>query len=108
VTSKKTLNAKNSQTLTTISRSRSFIDWQNRRTLIEDLEGQRRAIANQVFKADFSEALDLMWQFMALANSIYGALALAARNFIGIKWTASTPADHFTVLVLRPFFRRLR
>ena len=57
--------------LTTISRSRSFIDWQNRRTLIEDLEGQRRAIANQVFKADFSEALDLMWQFMALANSIF-------------------------------------
>jgi hypothetical protein len=57
--------------LTTISRSRSFIDWQNRGALIEELEGQRRAIAKQVAKADFFEALDLMWQFMALANSIF-------------------------------------
>ena len=30
--------------LTTIARSRSFVDWQNRRTLVEDLETQRRAI----------------------------------------------------------------
>jgi hypothetical protein len=34
--------------LTTIARSRSFIDWQNRKGLIEDLEAQRRAIVNQV------------------------------------------------------------
>jgi hypothetical protein len=30
--------------ITTIMRSRSFVDWQNRSTLIEDLEAQRRAI----------------------------------------------------------------
>ena len=32
--------------LTTIARSRSFIDWQNRRALADDLEAQRRAIAD--------------------------------------------------------------
>jgi hypothetical protein len=55
--------------LTTIARSRSFIDWQNQRTLIEDLEAQHRAI-NQVAKTDPAEALELTWRFMALANSV--------------------------------------
>lgn len=57
--------------LMTIARSRSFVDWQNRRTLIEDLEAQRRAIVNQVAKADPAEALELTWRFMALANSVF-------------------------------------
>ena len=57
--------------LATIARSRSFIDWQNRRTLVEDLESQRRAIVNQVAKADLAEALELTWRFMALANSVF-------------------------------------
>jgi integration host factor subunit beta len=30
--------------LTTIARSRSFVDWQDRRDLVDDLEAQRRAI----------------------------------------------------------------
>jgi len=54
--------------LATIARSRSFIDWQNRRTLVEDLESQRRAIVNQVAKADLAEALELTWRFMALCS----------------------------------------
>jgi hypothetical protein len=53
------------------ARSRTFIDWQNRKTLIDDLESQRRAIVNQIGGTDPSESLDLMWQFMALANSIF-------------------------------------
>jgi len=57
--------------LTTIARSRSFIDWQNRRAFIEDLEARRRAILNQVATADLAEAFELMWQFMALANSLF-------------------------------------
>src|SRR3954453_18078429 len=36
--------------LATIARSRSFVDWQNRKSLIDDLETQRRAIADQVAK----------------------------------------------------------
>jgi hypothetical protein len=57
--------------LTTIARSRSFVDWQNRRELVDDLEAQRRAIVRQVAKADPADGLDLMWRFMALANSVF-------------------------------------
>ncbi len=57
--------------LTTIARSRSFVDWQNRRDLVDDLEAQRRAIVQQVGKADPAEGLDLIWRFMALANSVF-------------------------------------
>ena len=60
-----------SKRLTTIARSRSFVDWQNRRDLVDDLEAQRRAIVQQVAKADPAEGLDLMWRFMALANSVF-------------------------------------
>ena len=57
--------------LTAIARSRSFIDWQNRKTLIDELEAQRRAIVSQIANADLIEALELMWRFMALANTIF-------------------------------------
>src|SRR2546430_2687348 len=46
--------------LTTIARSQSFIDWQNRKELIGDLETQRRAIVDQIAKADLAEALELL------------------------------------------------
>jgi len=39
--------------------------------LIEDLESQRRAIVNLIARTDPSESLDFMWQFIALANSIF-------------------------------------
>jgi hypothetical protein len=39
--------------------------------LIEDLDAQYRAIVNQVANTDSTEALELMWRFMALANSIF-------------------------------------
>ena len=70
--------------LTTIARSRSFVDWQNRRTLVEDLETQRRAIVGQVAKADSAEALELIWQFMALANSVFGRCDDSSGTVIGI------------------------
>ena len=57
--------------LATIARSRSFVDWQNRRGLVDDLEAQRRAIVHQVAKADPAEGLDLTRRFMALANSAF-------------------------------------
>jgi hypothetical protein len=34
--------------LTTITRSRSFVDWQTRKALVNDLETQRRAIIDKV------------------------------------------------------------
>lgn len=39
--------------------------------MVDDLEAQRRAIVQQVAKADPIEGLDLMWRFMALANSVF-------------------------------------
>jgi hypothetical protein len=57
--------------LKTIARSRSFIDWQKRKSFVQDLEMQRRAIVDQVAKTDPAEALDLMWEFLALGNSVF-------------------------------------
>jgi hypothetical protein len=70
--------------LTTIARSRSFVDWQNRRTLVEDLETQRCAIVGQVAKADSAEALELIWRFMALASSVFGRCDDSSGTVIGI------------------------
>jgi hypothetical protein len=58
--------------LAAIARSRSFVDWQKRKELIDDLEMQRRAIVEQVAKVDSAQALDLMWRFLALANPVFG------------------------------------
>jgi len=57
--------------LTTINRSRSFIDWPSVRSVANDLETQRRAIVDKVAKNDPREALDLLWRLMALATSIF-------------------------------------
>lgn len=57
--------------LATIARSRSFVDWQNRKALVDDLEAQRRAIVEHVAKRSPNEALALMWQFLDLARSVY-------------------------------------
>ena len=57
--------------LATIARSRSFVDWQNRRTLVDDLETQRRAIVEKVAKLNSVEGLELMWRFLALADSVF-------------------------------------
>ena len=57
--------------ITTMARSRSFVDWQGIRTLAKDLDTQRRAIVEKVANADPKEALDLLWRLMALASSIF-------------------------------------
>lgn len=57
--------------LTTIARSRSFVDWRKRRAFVEDLDLQRRAIAEQIAPADPAEALELMWRFLGLAPNVH-------------------------------------
>ena len=57
--------------LASLAKSRTFVDWQRRQSLVADLDGQRRAILNHVAKADPSEALDLLWRFMALATPVF-------------------------------------
>jgi hypothetical protein len=58
--------------LATIARSRSFVDWQNRKALVDDLDVTRRAIVDQVAARLPAEGLDLMWRFLELANGIFG------------------------------------
>lgn len=69
--------------LATIARSRSFVDGQNRRALVDDLEVQRRAIG-RLARSDPSEALDLMWRFMGLANSTFERCDDSSGRVIGI------------------------
>lgn len=74
--------------LSAIARSRSFIDWQNRKALVGDLETQRRAIVDQVAKTDLAEALELLWRFTALANSVFERCDDSSGTVIGIFHTA--------------------
>jgi hypothetical protein len=57
--------------LSTIRRSRSLVDWPNRRALVEDLNTQRRVIVEKVAKSDPDDGLALMWRFLGLADSIF-------------------------------------
>ena len=57
--------------LATIARSRSFVEWDRTRPLVQDLETQRNAIVTKVAPKEPEEALDLMWRFLGLAASIY-------------------------------------
>lgn len=57
--------------LATIARSRAFVNWQKRSVLVKDLDAQRRAIVEQVAKSDPTEALELIWQFLALAAWVF-------------------------------------
>ena len=44
--------------LATIARSRSFVEWQDRRALVDDLQAQRRAIVDQLAKRlDLAESV---------------------------------------------------
>ena len=57
--------------LMTIARSNSFVEWDKIKKLIKDLEFQRSAIVNHVAKDNPVEALELMWRFVAIANSVF-------------------------------------
>ena len=70
--------------LTTIARSRSFVDWRGVRSLANDLDTQRRAIVETLAKADPKEALDLLWRFMALVRPIFERCDDGGGTVIGI------------------------
>ena len=58
------------QRLATIRRSRAVLESQKRLDLVDELAIHRKAIVDRIAGEDAAEALDLMWQFMALANPI--------------------------------------
>lgn len=57
--------------LTTIAKARFFVDWHRQAAFVADLDAQRDAIVGKVAKENPGEALELMWRFMALAESAF-------------------------------------
>ena len=57
--------------LSTIARSQSFVDWHRYRALVDDLQTQRKAIAETIGPADPDEAFELLWRLIELAPGLY-------------------------------------
>jgi len=57
--------------LAAIARARSFIDWQKRKAVVDDLQTQHSTIMEKIAKSDPAAALELMWAFMELADTIF-------------------------------------
>ncbi len=55
--------------LVSIGKARSYIDWQQRKPLIAELDSQRRAIV-KLAAADPRGALDLLWWFLGIASPV--------------------------------------
>ena len=56
--------------LASIKKAQSFIDWQKSRAVVKDLALQRAMIVERVAESRPDLALDLMWQFMNLAEPV--------------------------------------
>lgn len=83
--------------LTSIARSQSFIDWRSVRAIANDLDTQRRAIVEQVAKADAREALELLWRFMSLAKSIFERCDDGSGTIIGVFHDACSDIGNVAV-----------
>lgn len=97
-----TIAAEISKRLTALRSARSFIDWQKRRDFVRDLDMQRTMIVDRVAQTRADLALDLMWQFMDLAepvlnrvddsNGSVGAVFRAACEDLGTIAARAKPA----------------
>lgn len=58
--------------LVSIARARTFIRWRKVKALKKDLETQRITIVDTLAQGDPTEAFELIWQFLALGDSIFG------------------------------------
>jgi hypothetical protein len=74
--------------LATIARSRTFVDWHNRKPLVDDLDTQRRVIVDQVAKRMPTEGLDLLWRFVDLASSVFARCDDSSGTVAGIFHSA--------------------
>ena len=70
--------------LATIARASTFVDWQHRRAVVDDLPLQRRAIVDTVAPRDPVAGLDLMWRFLALAGSVFARCEDSSGTVIGV------------------------
>lgn len=70
LTSPKAIAPEISKRLGQIARARSFLDAQKVNELATDLDAQRRAIVERVAALDPTEALDLMWRLVEMADAV--------------------------------------
>ncbi|SDR02374.1 DUF6880 family protein [Pseudovibrio sp. Tun.PSC04-5.I4] len=70
--------------LSTIQRSDTFVNWENRHKLVKDLQTQCNAITNIVGKYDPETALELLWRFVELADSIFARCDDSSGTVTGI------------------------
>jgi hypothetical protein len=57
--------------LASIRKSKTFVGWRKRKTLIKDLRTQAEMITDKIAPDAPTEAFDLLWQFLDLAPSVY-------------------------------------
>ena len=57
--------------LNAISRATTFIHWQNRKPLVDDLNTQLNAITKKIAPNDPVEAERLLWRFLGIAESVH-------------------------------------
>jgi tetratricopeptide (TPR) repeat protein len=65
-----TIAAEIGKRLAALRSARSFVDWQQRRDFVKDLDLQRAMIVDRVAQTRADLALDLMWRFMDLAAPV--------------------------------------
>jgi hypothetical protein len=73
--------------LATIARARSYLDWDKQRTLVADLEAQRRAIRDHVAPSE-PAAADPLWRFLGLAGSVFDCCDDGDGTVMGVFQTA--------------------
>ena len=54
----------------TIGRSRSFVDWEKRKLLVQELDHLRTTIATRLAAQDRERAIELMWDFLGIADTV--------------------------------------
>ncbi len=84
--------------LTTIARSHSFVEWEKLKALTKDLEFQRKAIVVKLSKSDPVEALELMWRFMGLANSVFERCDDGSGTLVGVFHNACSDLGEIAVV----------
>jgi len=70
--------------LATIARAKTFVDWQNRKPLVIDLETQRRAIVEHVGKRSAAEAVERIVEFSDLADPVFARCDDSSGQVIGV------------------------
>jgi hypothetical protein len=88
--------------LTSIARARSFVNWQNRKPLVTDLESQLRAIKVQIAPADPTEGLALAWRFMQVATPLFERCDDSSGIVIGVFHDACALLGEIAVAAATP------